>query len=230
VNAKNYNFDKDRLVIPVDTKGNQGNTTVKGSNIKFDKAADFLISIDGRDNSRITVDQYYDAFYYLYGEQYSMIAKNPTVRKKNTGVFNPMSLCYGYEMELPLSKKIIPFKSYETGLLKFGNANPESKDYKSLSDFIYKDGNLEIKIPWQLLNVMDPSTKMIMDDLHKEGIKPVHTQGLYMGLMQLRNNSTKYSSDMNLYTWAEWETPKYHERLKPSYYILKKAFKEIGGR
>ena len=31
------------------------------------------------------------------------------------------------------------------------------------------------------------------------------------------------------YDWDKWDIPSYHERLKPSYYILQKAFKEIGG-
>lgn len=39
----------------------------------FDRGADFVLWINGRDNSRIVVDAYYDSYYFLYGEQYGMI-------------------------------------------------------------------------------------------------------------------------------------------------------------
>ena len=31
------------------------------------------------------------------------------------------------------------------------------------------------------------------------------------------------------YTWETWQVPKYEERLKQSYYILQKLFKDIKG-
>lgn len=36
-----------------------------------------------------------------------------------------------------------------------------------------KDNVVEVRIPWQLLNFMDPSSKTIIDDLHKKGIAPI---------------------------------------------------------
>ena len=56
-----------------------------------------------------------------------------------------MNMCYGYELEIPTTKEKVGFKSFETGKLTYGNANPTSDDYQSLADFIYKDGKLEIK-------------------------------------------------------------------------------------
>lgn len=46
-----------------------------------------------------------------------------------------------------------------------GSASPDAEDYSLLADFCYKDGALEIKIPWQLFRVMDPSGKQIMEFL-----------------------------------------------------------------
>lgn len=34
-------------------------------------------------------------------------------------------------------------------------------------------------------------------------------------------------TDMNIFSWKEWEMPTYHERLKPSYYIMRDAFNSI---
>jgi len=71
---------------------------------------------------------------------------------------------------------------------------------------------------------MDPSTKMVMNDLHLNGIQPVKTDGIYAGVGILGKNDANLA--MNFYTWQDWDVPVYHERLKPSYYILKDAFNQ----
>jgi len=130
---------------------------------------------------------------------------------------------------LPEDKKTIPLSQYETGLLKCGDANPEHEGYNSLTDFSFKDGKVEIRIPWQLLNVMDPSTKEIMGDLYNnKSIKAVKTDGMYFGAGIVKNGSAdNLKIGMKYYTWQSWDLPTYHERLKPSYYILQEAFKKL---
>lgn len=221
VKTTNYNFDQDTLVIPVDTIKDQGNISHDGLN--FDKAADFLISINGKDNSRIMVDAYYDSFQYLYGQKTTVIPQKPEYLIKNSGVFDPMNLYLSAQMYLPEDKITVPLSLYETGKLAYGNGNPSSSDFNSLADFCVKDNILEIRIPWQLLNFMDPSAKMIMNDLHLEGIQPIKTEGIYAGVGIL-NNPTDANITLNFYDWDDWDIPVYHERLKKSYYILKDAF------
>ena len=123
------------------------------------------------------------------------------------------------------SKKI-GFDSYETGKLTYGNGDPESPDYSSLSDFIYndKEGVMEIRIPWQLLNVMDPSTHRIMGDFYTEqSITPVKLGEIYAGI-GLAGETVSLNGS---YTYDDWKMPEFHERLKPSYYVLLEALKEL---
>ena len=70
---------------------------------------------------------------------------------------------------------------------------------------------------------------MNMDDLYKNGIKPKSMNGLYIGGILLRDGVVTENLTFNKYDWKSWDIPTYHERLKPSYYILQKAFKNIGG-
>lgn len=222
VKSDSYDFDNDTLLIPLDTIAQQGNLSIKDEKVTFDKAADFVIRINGKDNSRITVDSYYDVFYYLYGEQYKMLEPVDDIRTKNSGRFNNMMMCYNYEMTVPPKNTTIPFGSYETGKLTYGNANPDAEDYNSLADFCYKDGALEIKIPWQLLNVMDPSGKEIMDDFYTmQNIVAMDTDDWAVGMGIYDSKSEQEIKLSAAYTWEEWTLPTYHERLKPSYYILK---------
>lgn len=232
VKPKNYNFDKDTLVIPLDVIDGQGNNFYEGKNLNFDAYADFVILISGKNESRIVVDSYYDAFYYLYGEQYKMLAPIENIRTKNTGRFHQMMMCYGYEMKIPTTGETIPFKSFETGKLRFGNSNPESTEYQSLTDFNYTDGTIEIRIPWQLLNVMDPSEKKIMDDFYaQQVITPTDYAQFKMGFGILKNNEdTPVTISLSgSYTYDNWTIPKYHQRLKPAYYELQKHLKKYSG-
>lgn len=215
-------LNKDTLLIPIDTIQDQGNLRYEGVN--FSKHADFIISINGKDKSQILVDPYYDTFQYIYGEKLSMITKDKEYDMKNSSQFRPMYLCLNKELYLPQDKKTIPFSKYETGKLLYGNGNPNHSDYNSLADFYAKDNAIEIRIPWQLLNFMDPSTKMIMGDLHIDGIQPIKADVMNIGLAVLDGKDSIQNVEMNMYHLNEWEIPSYHERLKPSYYILKESF------
>ena len=224
VKANNLNLDKDKVIIPIDTIQNQGNSTFKQYNINFNRAADFAIVIDGKENSRIMVDPYYDSFYYLYNIKLNMIPADTNYDIKNNGTFSPMYLCIRRSTAFVYNNVQVPFQKVETGKLTYGNGNPSSSDYNSLSDFASKDNVIEVRIPWQLLNFMDPSSKMIMNDLHKTGISPIKTEGIYAGVSIKSDNSSSGNVDMNLYNYNTWDVAEYHERLKQSYYILKDAF------
>lgn len=239
VHVNGFDINKDKILIPIDTISDQGNTTIskiegdENSGIKFpinlSKAADFVIQIDGKNNSKFVVDGYYDSFYYIYSKLLNMITADPEIEKKDSGIFNDMYLCINRELYLTLDKKTIPFSKYETGKLKFGDGNPSNKDYNSLTDFNINGDEIEIRVPWQLLNVMDPSSKMNMDDLYKNGIQPKSMDGVYVGGILLKNGQAEESLEFKKYDWEKWDIPNYYERLKPSYYILQKAFKDIGG-
>lgn len=225
---KDFNFKEDKFCIPIDITPNSGSLAFKNEQLNFKKPMDFIIIIDGEENSRVKVEAYYDSFYYIYSKQLKMLAENKDYESKDKGIFNPIYLCLNRELYLPQDKKTLPLSKYETGKLTLGDANPEHKDYNSLADFSVGKDVLEIRIPWQLLNVMDPSTKMIMDDFYKDGIKPMKADGLNLQAVLIKNQEKIYSEEY-FYSWKEWDKPTYNERLKPSYYILKDAFKELGG-
>lgn len=227
-NIPDFDLNKDKFILPIDTTPHSGNSFINGTDITLPRPADFLITIDGKENSKVTVDAYYDVFYYTYAKTLDMINTNKIFETQNSGLFNPIYLCLNKELSLPEDHIILPLSKYETGKLVFGKGNPKDKDYYSLSDF-YSDGdNLEIRIPWQLLNVMDPSSKKIITDFYKDGINAMPIEGIYVGGILIRNNISS-SSNMALYYWDKWDAPSYHERLKPSYDILKTTFKKIEG-
>lgn len=230
LDAGNYDFEKDTLLIPINTIADQGNLKAAQYNAEFDTAADFLIYINGKDNSHIYVDRYYDAFnyYFLESKKLSDIKAEENAGVKNSGMFDIMRLCYGYNLTVKGTNQVVPDKAYETGKLRYGNGNPEADDYKSLSDFYFKNGKLEIRIPWQLLNVMDPSGKQQISDFRKtQVISPQAYQSFDFGFAyRTGTESLKITLGGN-YEYNGWNTPTWHERLKPAYYELQNYFKKF---
>ena len=226
---KEFDFQNDKVILPIDITPNSGNLKYNDYNITLKRPTDMVIVLDNKEGSRIVTDSYYDNFYYIYAKQLKMIDENKAYEKKDNGIFNPIYLCLNRSLFLPEDKKTLPLEKYETGKLILGDANPEHDGFNSLADYAVNKDKVEIRIPWQLLNVMDPSTKMIMDDFNeKNKISPLKIEGLYIGGILTKNNVVTENSNMEFYNWNEWEVPTYHERLKPSYDILKKAFKSIG--
>ena len=93
-------------------------------------------------------------------------------------------------------------------------------------DFCYKDGKLEIRIPWQLLNVMDPSGKQQIADFRRtQAISPQTYTEFQLGFAY-RSGDTPLSIALEgSYVYAGWNQPTWHERLKPAYYELQAYFK-----
>ena len=230
LDLKNYDFDNDTLLIPINTVADQGNTKANDRNAEFDKEADFLICINGKNNSHIYVDRYYDAFnfYFLESKKLSDVAAEVNASVKNSGAFDIMRMCYGYNLTVKGTNRVEPDKVYETGLLRYGNGNPDSDGYKSLSDFYFKNGKLEIRIPWQLLNVMDPSSKQQISDFWKSQVISAGSYDSFdFGFAFRSGDSKKLNISLSgSYKYSSWNTPTWHERLKPAYYELQSYFEK----
>lgn len=223
VKAENYDFNNDTLYIPINTIAGQGNTRIKDTSVRFDDGADFLIKLHGASDSHIYVDRYYDAFNYYYVDS-RILSDYPVLKDadvKDSGIFDEMLMCYGYHLTVGGTGAEVPDKTYETGKLQYGNANPESEDYASLSDFCYGDGGVEIRIPWQLLNVMDPSTKQQIGDFNETQVfMPQDYDSFDFGFGVVRGDEALSITFAGSYSYKEWAVPTWHERLKPSYFEL----------
>lgn len=240
VEQDGFSIDTDTLYIPIDTTEKSGSTTAAGLNLRMSEAADFVLQISGRENSRLLVQERYDAAAVLYGSQLRR-SFNPFVNPpaKDSDRFN--------QILLPLLEKDYYFnrggnlttdwvevtfwdyysstasgysmltQSYETGKLTYGNADPAAADFDSLADFCAGDGFVEIRLPWQLLNFADPSTMRIHDDYYERyGVEYLSISSIRVGVGDGRKTIEMAELPMK----KLGRKPEYHERLKESYYIL----------
>lgn len=251
-------WSKTGAMILLDTIPGQGQHRIPGgSGLTTDAGIDFAIDLRGSGKSRIWVDSYYDSTYYMYGADLKMMPQLAYANKKDNGIFHRMLLVLNKPMDIPdvRGKTLtLPLDTYETGLLRYGDGNPDHSDFDSLTDVSYdaETGIVEVRIPWQLLNVKDPSEGEIMGDLWKNGLEGSEkSPGFKIAVVSYRPDGSdgsekpggrdlEYawpaprdgvlkSEDLFDYAWNTWNTPKYHERLKKSYFILQKKFGELGG-
>ena len=224
---------KNKYAITVSGLGNQGNLSFAQEGLQFQNPANQCIVIDGTDNSFIYVDAYYDIFYRQYSllSELHIVERNSAFEKKNSGIFNPIHLILRRSLDFPPADNLplhLPPSVYETGRLLHGNANPKSPDYNSLADFFIntEKQSIELRIPWQLLNVADPSTKTVIGDLYENAqfnINPIQIQGFSLELYKI-NGKNITEGGTGFYSWKTWDKVNYHERLKESYNIIKEAF------
>jgi len=148
--------------------------------------------------------------------------------------------------------KYFPPVRYDRGILRYGTLDPSSGDYDSLAEWHVNPATntIDVRIPWALLNVTDPSTLEIFAGLGKDGtvkttrtpgfefaafsyrpapdlsLRPIMEQGqtLADSLPALSGPLTISQESLRRFVWAPWTQPQYVLREKESYNILKKAF------
>lgn len=221
INWREASFDPetDTLAIAVGTTG-RGSTADVSRGLAFSGGADFLVLINGKDNTRVLTDAYYDTFYYQYSVVRKVFPADSGNEKQNGGIYNPIRQFLSNEIVLPIDKVTIPPLYYESGLLRYGNANPESEDYDSLADFYYTRDFAEIRIPWVLLNVMNFPEKRRLADFHKQ--KAILTEDLdfvSIGVAQKAGSGQTYIQ-MHEMELPDYDEVLFTERLKQSYRIL----------
>ncbi|MBA4348003.1 MAG: family 2 glycosyl transferase [Clostridiales bacterium] len=216
-------FGKNVLYIAADTIPEQGNLSHGG--LKFANAADFLIVLNGQDQSAILNDVYYDVFQYQYSVQSKLLPVLEHQSETNSGVFSEIYMVMSRGFVLPKTKEAIPFSKFDAGKLTYGISDPDSPLFNSLADFYAKDGVIELRIPWLLFNVRDPGTKNIIADWNKTG--DVTGQTIESFAFAVCSDQTTAEVPFKTYTWDTWDLPTYHERLKKSYPIVQAQFSDI---
>ena len=213
-------FDKQAYTIPIDTISGEGNLTYKGT--VFDRKADFVLVLDGKENTHLLIDPYYNANYQLYGT--TIFDSQDLLDYSTTGMgkFIEVQQVICNRMEMPLTKQVIPVQMWDTGKMVYGNSNPASAEYDSMADFCAGDGFVEIRIPWMLLNFADPSSGKILANLHiNSTFTFTKIDRLYVGLGKA---DATQPITMAAYTLPQWGAFAYNQQFKRSYTALSKTF------
>jgi len=213
------------IYIPFDTNPKIGSSRCEDPEALFDRAADFLLVLDGEENSRLLVQERYEPLRSTYAVFIDHInaydvanvpdADSPEFEDINI-IIQMIQLAEGLEVK---EAELFP-----TGDLIYGNANPESPEFNSLADFISSGNYIEIRLPWQLLNFYDPSRMMIHDDYYdgNYGVEHLPIKKIYVGIGTAGTQGRIHLDEVPMKGWNNDVT--YHERLKPSYYVMQECW------
>ncbi len=214
--------ERDTLYIPLDITPKTGSTYWEDHRVSFERACDFLVVIRGRYNSRVLVQQRYEALRSTYAAIYYAYDPYTDPPAADTPRFERICLPLTLSDLLPTTGiEMVPVGTkYETGKLLHGNAHPDAEDFNSLADFMFGEDCVELRLPWQLLNFSNPSEMMVHDDYYANyGIENLHIDEIYAGVGC--GGGDRYRIAMAAVPLKGWgQRPTAHERLKRSYAIL----------
>jgi len=210
------------LYIPLDITPKTGSTYCENHDILFERACDFLILIQGRENSRVQVQERYECLRSTFAYDYYADDPYITPPDPDTPVFTDIYLPLIQRDFLRDPEVMQPTGTrFDTGALRHGNANPDAADFDSLADFKFGQDCVELRLPWQLLNFSNPSKMMVHDDYYANyGVENLHINEIYAGVGC--SGGTGYRIPMASFPLKGWgRRPAAHERLKRSYDILR---------
>lgn len=228
VHKDGYSLGAETLYIPFDITPKTGSYYADGEGVKFERQADFLLVLEGENSSRLLVQERYDVFHAMNGEAYYNVNPYTAAPDKDSPVFREiyLALRLGQQATEGEVETAAHGEVFETGKLTYGNANPDSPDFNSLADFIVNGEDIEIRLPWQLLNFGNPSEMEIHDDYYENyGVEFIGIKEIYIGIGSETNKSERIK--MNAVALEGWgNNPTYHERLKEAYYVMQELWTE----
>lgn len=216
-------LEKEDIYIDLDVTPKSGTKVSSELGLEFDSFVDFVVSIKDTEDARVLVHEYYNRFEFYDKKKENQKRPDLINHTPDMDKFSPILTEIRPKMYVESLGGFVDKLSYETGKLVHGNGNPKSDDFNSISDFYKGEDYIELRIPWGLLNFMDPSTKQIQDDFYKVfKTKPLMIGGISIGITVKEEDKIISRIKGAPYDLDGWMVPNYNERLKQSYYIIKK--------
>ncbi len=210
----------EKIYLPLDLGEHMGSYTSADHSLDFARASEFLLCLEGEQESRLLVQERYDSVRENF--LHEMEGRDPFANypEKDSPMFIPIRMALDndtlVDMVTPETRSLLYLGTWETGRLVHGNGDPESPDYNSRADFCYGEGSVEVRLPWLLLNVGDPSSMMVHKDYYEHyGVEFQRISEMWIGAARAGEMG---EIPMEPFSLKGWKSPvKYRERLKQSY-------------
>jgi len=168
------------------------------------------------------------------GDDFGRFANRPlTLRTRDDGRFDSLFVITN-RARFARDGRFIPASGVNRGRLRHG-----TQRRSTLSDWYWDkaSGQLQVRLAWNLLNVTDPSTRTVIEEARDQDVGTARTDGFRLGLAVTRESEGRPSlvaalpepgpggrwqrQDFSTWGWPTWDTPRYHQRLKPVYDSLR---------
>lgn len=201
-----------------------------GLGLGSEAGLEFVVRVQGG-TAELQVDNTYDLFTHRYARPYRS-------RANDDGLFVGPRTESNRE-RIGRDGTVFPPHRQEIGGLRRGTQDRRDPAFDSLTEWQRGPGMVELRIPWGLLNVSDPSTHQVVHDSEPPGdeVGRLTTDGFRVLLVALDDagrvrRSLPAAAEQvvpapPLFTWPAWEQPTFHTYRKPGFALLKQALAEL---
>jgi hypothetical protein len=137
--------------------------------------------------------------------------------------WRPLLLVTDRPWTLPVTHRSTSMQFYDVGLLRYGDWNPVAPDYNSMALWQVRGTDLDIRIPWAMAGLSDPSSHQALIPLGVSTEKSVTIGGIGLTIADDDGPGVQAGT----IRWPNWETVRYTERIKPGISALQEAFATV---
>ncbi len=215
-----------RVGIAIDTYDPRlGNTRLGPVGLECTNGTEFLVLLDDTNRAQVLVDSAYS----LFSDPTSPVEPRYRTLAGNDGSFITQQLMNNHP-RFTATGETVPAQVTEYGRLVFGRSADNS-----LADWYERYGIIELRLPWGVLSVSDPSSfQVIQNDTLTPGIESATTNGFAFSAFIMHDTTTGATGLVSSlpaatgarlgftrrWRWSGWEMPRCVERLKQGYHVF----------
>jgi tetratricopeptide repeat protein len=234
-----------RIQLAIDTYlAAVGQHSLPRSGVQSEVGFEFLIDLAGPERGTMAVTPEYQRHEFRVdpatGDDFGRFFRRPVItRDRNDGRFDSLFVITN-RARFGRDGTFFPARSYDRGRLMYG-----TEAVSTLADWYLDEaaGLLQIRVPWDLLNVTDPSTRTLLFDRQTSGKYGTATAGdFHVGVVIYSKGAGRSpkvvaaipslargmwrKDDFTGWRWQGWIEPRWHSRLKPVYDSLRMLWRE----
>jgi hypothetical protein len=225
VNGRRSTVDRRPLSLiqlAIDTwDSTTGQHRLPTSGITSPTGFEFLVELFAQDSGRMRVLPEYNRYAPIarpdIGDDLGRFYRRPiTVVNRNDGRFDPLFVVTN-RARFGRDGTFFPARGVDRGVLRFGRASEST-----LADWYVDDaaGLIELRLPWDLLNVSDPSSRTLLYERSADGDFGTVRAGAFHFLAVAVDSARGVTDTLGPsagWRWDGWEEPVWFARPKPAY-------------
>ena len=233
-------WERGRYLVGIDThRPDLGGHTLPYTGTRCSAGLEFVLDLGGPDRGYLLVDRPYGL--------YRTVALPGSVPPQVMQVYNRPWTSVAHDeprwdslrVETNRSRigrdgTVYPAATYERNRLRFARQSETT-----LADWFAdpRTGVIEARIPWGMLQVLDPSSRRVLEGMEEGGTGPwgTETDG-FRFVVQSYDPRSPASGGTLLgcgaplaWSWRTWEVPTWHQEIKPLFAAMREAFRSITG-
>jgi hypothetical protein len=232
-----FNWDSLGIQIPLDTyRPRIGQHLLPGPSFRSEIGFEFLVDLGSPESANVSVIPDYNRHSRVdsvTGDDRGGFSRRPVItRDRKDARFEHLHVITN-RARFGRDGTFFPAQGYDRGRMRFGT---EAQSTNSDWYFDSNTGLLQIRIPWDLLNVTDPSTRTLLFDKRTNGnFGTVVAEDWHAGVVvYTKGGAPKVRGALpeiiegvwrqhsfTPWRWVGWTEPRHHSRLKPVFDSLK---------